>query len=348
MGCGSSKMAAVVPSPQLRPQLPQSAHADGAQQERQNSSKSTGSRKSIKFRPNKISPKPVEECMSTPNVIKVQEAADTQHRNSNGSESDSSQYSSRESINSSSTRLISAHSTESKGSQDSGLGEEYSHVITEGSDSKEKEVAKVPQGMEKPDLIIEGEKIKTPSSVGHRQRPARLPPIQTSNGSPSSIKNSTPSVPIKRVMFSDSLIDELPDSPSIVKKPCAKGGLAFDIVLNDTPTDPYTVAKRKPAHLKKLEQKRGGNVSHKELDEKQKAAEQRRKACHISCYRSVASLATLKVQEPLCHFEAPKQLADILTSYVHVDVVVVIRVKGFPILSGWLPLNITDETWACH
>ena len=97
-------------------------------------------------------------------VIKVQEAAD---RNSNGSESDSSQSSSRESISSSSsTRLISA---ESKGSQDSGVhvGEEYSHVIMEGSDSREKEVAKLPQGMEKPDLVIEGEKIKTPSSVGH-------------------------------------------------------------------------------------------------------------------------------------------------------------------------------------
>lgn len=292
MGCGSSKMAAVAPSPQL---LPQSTHDDGAQHERQNSSTSTGSRKSIKFRQNKISPKQVDESMSMPGVIKVQEAADIQHRNSNGSESNSSQYSSRESISSSSTRLISAHSTESNGSQDSGLGEEYSHVITEGSDSREKEVAKLPQGMEKPDLVIEGEKIKIPSSVGHRQRPARLPPIQISEGSPSSGKNSTPSVPTKRVMFSNSLIDELPDSPSIVKKPCAKGGLAFDIVLNDTPIEPNTVAKRKPAHLKKLEQKRGGNVSHKELDEKQRAAEQRRKACHISCSRFF-----------ICHSKVPK------------------------------------------
>ena len=287
MGCGSSKMAAVTPSQQPRPQLPQSTHDDEAQQERQNSSTSTGSRKSIKFRQNKISPKPVEESMPTPSVIKIQEAAD---RKSNGSESDSSQYSSRESISSSSTRLISA---ESKGSHDSGLGEEYSHVITEGSDSREKEVAKLPQGMEKPDLVIKGEKIKTPSLVGHRRRPGRLPPIQTSEDSPPSGKNSTSSVPTKRVMFSDTLIDELPDSPSIVKKPCAKGGLAFDIVMNDTPTDPNTVAKRKPAHLKKLEQKRGGNVSHEELDEKQRAAEQRRKACHISYYLSVAPFSCL-------------------------------------------------------
>lgn len=285
MGCGSSKMGAVSPSTELKPQ-PRSEQPPpsqtGMQQEREvierrDSSMSTGSKKSIKIRQNKISPMSRGNgSVSTPGIIKVQEA-DSQRNNS---DSDSSQYSSSESINNSNTRLISAHSTESKGSQDSGLGDDYAHVITEGSDSADKEVAKIPEGMERPDLTIDGEKIKTLSSMGHRKRPVRLPPIQLNKGSSSSSESSMPTgLSTKRVTFSSSLIDELPDSPSIIKKPCAKGGLAFDIVLEDTPVDQTEIARRKPAHLQKLEQRRSKveTVSHEELDEKQRAAEQRRK-----------------------------------------------------------------------
>ena len=281
MGCGSSKIA-VAPAPLQTEQLPRTSsegqsQVGGWQEEmmkKQISATSIGSRKSVKIRPNKILPKPLDESASALNIIRVQEAAI--QGSSSHSESDSSQYSSRESIHSN-TRLISAHSTESKASRDSGLGEEYAHVITEGSETNDKEVANLPQGTETPDLTIEGEKITTPSSVGHRRRPARLPPIQPVKSYVYSEHNSPPplSLATKRVTFSNNLIDELPDSPSIIKKPCSKGGLAFDIVLNDSPMDPAMMKKR-PAHLQKLNHRRA-IVSHEELDEKQRAAEQRRK-----------------------------------------------------------------------
>ena len=284
MGCGGSKSSAVVvPAPQMRPEdqseqpSQTTTSQTGIQQhketiERQNSATSIGSKKSIKIRQNKVLPKIGDKS----SIIKVQEA-DSQ-RNSRSSDSDSSHYSSSELIGSN-TRLISAHSTESKGSQDSGLGDDYAHVITEGSDSTDKNIANIPDGMEKPNLTIEGEKLNTPSLTGHRKRPARLPPIQLSKGSTSSSENgsstSFESLGVKRVTFS-KLIDELPDSPSIIKKPCAKSGLAFDIVLEDSPMEEVT--KRRPVHLQKLEKsRRKGTVSHEVLDEKQRAAEQRRK-----------------------------------------------------------------------
>ena len=285
MGCGSSK-SAVAPVPQLGLQ-PRSAGSEEKSQttvqhgevvEQQSSSTSIGSKKLVKIRQNKVLPKTANESLSASSVIKVQEAE--LHNQSSG-ESDSSQYSSRESIHAN-TRLISAYSTQSKGSQDSGLGEEYAHIITEGSDSTTKEVANLPQGMEAPNLTIEGEKIKTPSLVGHRRR---LPPIQPVKGHASSSSESISPPPphtlaaSKRVTFSKDL-DELPDSPSIIKRPCSRGGLAFDIVLDESAADP--AIRKKPVHLKKLEQKRGA-VSHEELDEKQRAAEERRKVGEYVC-----------------------------------------------------------------
>lgn len=286
MGCGSSKMA-VAPAPQLgpQPQLRAAGSEDGSQStvqhgeavERQSSTTSIGSKKSVKIRQNKVLPKIANKSLSSSSVIKVQEA---ESHNQSSSESDSSRYSSRESIHIN-TRLVSAYSTQSKASQDSGLGEEYAHIITEGSDSTVKEVANLPQGMEAPNLTIEGEKIKTPSLVGHRKR---LPPIQPVRGHASSSSENTSPPPLslaasKRVTFSKDL-DELPDSPSIIKRPCSRGGLAFDIVLDESAADP--AIRRKPVHLKKLEQKRGA-VSHEELDEKQRAAELRRKVWTNLC-----------------------------------------------------------------
>ena len=287
MGCGSSR-SAVAPAPQLGPQ-PRTAGSEERSQatvqhgeavERQSSSTSIGSKKSVKIRQNNVLPKTANESLSVSSVIKVQEAE--LHNQSNG-ESDSSQYSSRDSIHIN-TRLVSAYSTQSKASQDSGLGEEYAHIITEGSDSTMKEVANLRQGTEAPNLTIEGEKIKTPSLVGHRRR---LPPIQPVKGHTSSSNESTspPPPPLsltasKRVTFSKDL-NELPDSPSIIKRPCSRGGLAFDIVLDESAADP--AIRKKPIHLKKLEQKRGA-VSHEELDEKLRAAEQRRKVGEYDLY----------------------------------------------------------------
>ena len=284
MGCGSSKSrVAVAPAPmQPGSAQPQLRSEDGSQTtvqhngeavERQSSSTSIGSKKSVKIRQNKALPKVANKPLSSASsVIKVQEA---EVHNQSSNESDSSQYSSRESVLIT-TRLVSAYSTQSKGSQDSGLGEEYAHIITEGSDSATKEVANLPEGIEAPNLTIEGEKVKTPSLVGHRKR---LPPIQpVKSRTSSSSESSSPPPPsslasAKRVTFTKDL-EELPDSPNIIKRPCSRGGLAFDIVLDESAADP--AIRRKPIHLKKLEHKRG-TVSHEELDEKQRAAEIRRK-----------------------------------------------------------------------
>ena len=283
MGCGSSKISSVAPAPEARPQPAKQSPVDNAstdthvqreELERQTSGSSIGSKKSIKIRKNSIVPKAVDKS----GIIKVQEV-DLQ-RSSTSSESDSSQYSSRESINTN-TRLISAHSTESKGSQDSGLGDDCANIITEESESTDKEVANLPEGMDKPNLHVEGERLKGISSGGHRRLPHRLPPIQT---------------PVSQLAMSKDLINELPDSPSIVKKPCARGGLAFDIVLDDVPPD--VTERRKPAHLVKLEKKprKGLTVSFAELDEKQKAAEQRRK---VQC--NFVTIQSSYCQDYCCH-----------------------------------------------
>ena len=288
MGCGSSRSrVAVAPAPmQLEPQPQRVAGSgDGSLQttvqhgeavERQSSSESNKGKKSVKIHQKKALPKIANKSLSSSSIIKVREA---EIHNQSNNESDSSQYSSRESVHINS-RLISGYSTQSKASQDSGLGEEYAHIITEGSDSTTKEIANLPQGMEAPNLTIEGEKMKTPSLVGHRKR---LPPIQLvkSHASSSSASTSPPPPPSssqaapKRVTFTKDL-EELPDSPNIIKRPCSRGGLAFDIVLDESAADP--AIRRKPIHLKKLEQRRG-DVSHEELDEKQRAAELRRKVC---------------------------------------------------------------------
>ena len=279
MGCGSSK-SAVAPVSQLGP-LPaieaepqmqdgkQAQHGDTV--EKESSITRIGSKKICQ---NEVQSTVANESQSTSNVINVQEA-DIHSKNEND-RSESSQYSSRESIDVN-TRLISANSTQSKASQDSGLGEEYVHVITEGSDSSTKEIANLPKGMQVPNLTIEGEKLETSSSVGHHRK--RLPPIQPMK----SCASGDSSLTSKRVTFSNDLIDELPDTPSIIKRPCSRGGLAFDIVLDETSPSVDPAIRRKPVHLKKLEQKRGA-VSHEELDEKQRAAGQRRKVlCNNDC-----------------------------------------------------------------
>jgi hypothetical protein len=288
MGCGSSRSrVAVAPAPQPGPQPRVEGPGDGSQTttvqhageavETQSSGTSNEGKKSVKIHQNKVLPKIANKSSLSSSVIKVQEA---EIHNQSNNESDSSQYSSRESVHIN-TRLVSGYSTQSKASQDSGLGEEYSHIITEGSDSTTKEVANLPQGMgQAPNLTIEGEKINTPSLVGHRKR---LPPIQPVKSRASSSSASTsppPPAPSsqaapKRVTFTKDL-DELPDSPNIIKRPCSRGGLAFDIVLDESAADP--AVRRKPIHLKKLEQRRG-DVSHEELDDKQRAAELRRKVC---------------------------------------------------------------------
>ena len=77
-----------------------------------------------------------------PNVVMVQEAKLRAEEHDNSS-SLASTHGCKTSVLISS-RNVSASSNSSSTSSDSGLGEEYAHVITEKSDTKSQEIAKVP------------------------------------------------------------------------------------------------------------------------------------------------------------------------------------------------------------
>lgn len=173
-------------------------------------------------------------------------------------------------------------------SADSGLGGEHAdHVITEQSSPALKEVADIPDSKPDPDLVIDGKQMKTPGPIGHRKRSTgRLPPVHPGHSrhrvqthpTEGTEEPSLESILEKHVQFADVLINELPALPSIVKRPVSRGGVAFDIGT-DTQEHVTRAHARKPACVVKYSQHRRAAevVTHAELDEKQKAADQRRK-----------------------------------------------------------------------
>lgn len=87
----------------------------------------------------------------------------------------------------------------------------------------------------------------------------------------------------KHVQSADVLINELPDTSSIVKRPVSRGGVAFDITtttaIATTTTGQQRSHFRKPPCVVKYSQHKRASevVTHAELDEKQRVADQRRK-----------------------------------------------------------------------
>lgn len=257
MGCGSSKStSAVAPMP-----MPE-AWSDN-QQEKATLVKVKGSK------------------VSTTGVIRVKEVTGS---------CDSvlpadSQYSSVESIlkpadtgPSSECRNSSAKST------DSGLGKEQVDIITEQSNPMLKELADVPESKPDPDLTIDGKQMKTLGPMSHRKRGyGRLPPVHPHSKQKTSMNvaekaDELEAILQKHVQFADVLINELPASPSIMKRPVSRGGVAFDISTNEE-QDIARPQVRKPACVLKYSQQRQAAevITHAELDEKQKAADKRRK-----------------------------------------------------------------------
>lgn len=270
MGCGSSK-ATVVPQQAVKAWSSPDEEKKSQTEQKKSPKRRKGSSGSIKVRSRKNSKAEDTNGLDS-NIIKVQET-----KSVSNSDGGSSHYSSRESINSS--RAGSATSTSTKSStksDDSGLGKDYSHIITEKSNVEKKETAELPADITTPNLTIHGQKIKTTSPLSHRKRSGRLPPIRTKSGiksDPDAEASSPPSLSQKHVSFADSLINELPETPSIIKRPSSRGGMAFDIMVGDN--DSERTPKRRPARLQRLEKKQDP-VTLKELVEKQREAKLRR------------------------------------------------------------------------
>lgn len=191
------------------------------------------------------------------------------------------------------TSVVSRHG--SAKSKDSGLGgdAESDHIITEKSSPKQKHVADIPEELAEPDLAIDGKKMRTPGPMGHLKRSTiKLPPVYPRNKIMKDEANSIPLEVIlqKRVKFADKLINELPVTKSIVKRPVSRGGVAFDILMGGSETVKEEsaaageeVERQAPACVRNYakKQRRNDLVTRDELEEKQRAAEQRRKASLI-------------------------------------------------------------------
>lgn len=207
-----------------------------------------------------------------------------------------SQYSSSESITKSASSIGECRKGSAK-SVDSGLGRERTDIIiTEQSDPALKVVAHVPENMPDPaELAIDGTQMKIPGPLGHRKRSnSRLPPIHPTgkhrllqeDSNQSTDGPSLEAILQKHVQFADVLINELPSISSIVKRPVSRGGVAFDIGTDERRRPTVPPSSRKPqCVLKYSQQRRAADViTHAELDEKQKAADQRRKV-YMQCCR---------------------------------------------------------------
>lgn len=268
MGCGSSKSVAVVDA------MPGCSPSEETKHKEPISVKVKG---------------PGEKKMTVANIITVKAVASCE------SIPTESQYGSSDSITAMSAKSASSSSNEfrngSAKSTDSGLGKECGVIITENSSPPLRDVATVPENLPEPDLTIDGKQIETPGPIRHRKRTrskGRLPPVhptgrkwiqENSNSSASNTADkSLEAILQRRVQFADVLINELPLSSSIVKRPVSRGGVAFDIKDGEG-TAAAKSHNRKPACvLKYAEHRRAVKVAtHAELDEKQKAADKRRK-----------------------------------------------------------------------
>lgn len=192
----------------------------------------TGSRRSVKVRPRKA------------------QSSDTLQSNSTSTLCSKAEYDPQASdVTSMGSRNSSASSGKSKASAssgDSGLGEENG---AEQSNEPSKENNRIAD--------------KTSSSICDNSDNRSI----GSNGSQSSEKPRPNGQ--RNVKFAEKLISELPDSPSILKRPASRGGMAFDVVVEDT------LSPRMP--LISSSTKRRKRPSYQELQEKQKVVEQRKK-----------------------------------------------------------------------
>jgi len=141
------------------------------------------------------------------------------------------------------SRNISATSGKSKNSADSG-----DSGIAIGDDYNTEKSNQIPQ-----EAITQDD-----SSVGV--------PSRSNSGNKQDGPNG-----IRHVKFAESLINELPDSPSILKRPASRGGMAFDVVLEDNQEAPHMPTFSSNSKRKK-------RLTYQELQDKQRIVEKRKKA----------------------------------------------------------------------
>jgi len=168
-------------------------------------------------------------------------------------------------------------------SKDSGLG-----VDTEPEHASSSSVKSSPS-MSTPPLppnssIKISKNMSVPGQIKRRQRnPIRLPPIKPTT--PQEDKELE-AILQKRVKFADTLINELPATNSIVKRPVSRGGVAFDIMVKHADSDSEgpaldeTSGKTVPQCVQNYTKKQrlADSVTKAKLEQKQRKAEQRRKA----------------------------------------------------------------------
>ncbi len=231
MGCGSSNV--VAPELELAPLKPQPESQDISSS---SVSSLTGSRQSVKVRQRKARSSNALQSSSTTSLSEIEQDAQTSEVSS---------------------RNISGKSKVSAFSGDSGLGEEYKEmIITDKSDETLRENASTPGELEEPSLSIDS------SGVNNERG------ISKSTGSNSSEKEQPLPNGIRHVKFAEELIGELPDSPSILKRPVSRGGMAFDVVVGDNLSPQMPVFSSSAKRRKRL--------SYQEIQEKQKLVVQRK------------------------------------------------------------------------
>ncbi|XP_077991333.1 uncharacterized protein LOC144445597 [Glandiceps talaboti] len=137
----------------------------------------------------------------------------------------------------------SATSKISSRTYDSGLGEDYQHVITEGSEPTRQKLA---DGRpDTPDLLLTGTQIQGRKRSG-------------------------------KTRDTNDILEELQHQGLLLDRPKSRGGLAFDIMLS--PEGSLSPIKRAPPRLAKLKKKSKKKKTKEQLEAKLRAAEERRKA----------------------------------------------------------------------
>lgn len=270
MGCGASKskLSAVAPAEQPIPHAGWKFNSDEEKDKLLQTtdscnSKLPGNKQAVRLSPRNAwmdtnSPTGVSQ---TSNIIHVKEQTSLEPVSQENAYTPPDTL-----INSRIPSATSTHSKTSDASKDSGLGDEHAGIITEKSDIQLQEIAKLSlvDGYI-PDLAINGVPV---------------------NSKPNSLKKTSPEVCVdekmselistlplgqKHVKFSEELISELPDSPSIIKRPASRGGLAFDVIIGSD----VSKSRQKPV----LSSIRNHKLSYSELQEKQHAVAQRKKVC---------------------------------------------------------------------
>lgn len=268
MGCGASKskLAAVAPEQAPKHMRPDSEKDNNRLSQSNSNLKLTGSKQIVRLHSrnawtdNELNT--TTSQTSNTNIIHVQGHTSTESKSElelpNAEDT---------SISSRTTSATSSHSKASASSKDSGLdlGDDYVDIITENSDIQLQKVAELSDIMDVPDLTIDGVSV---GSATHRSN-SRKKTKQRLHQDVTQLE--LPNIPSgqKHVSFSEELISELPDSPSIIKRPVSRGGLAFDIVTGDD----IPASRQRPV----LSSIRKQKLTYAELQEKQRVVAQRKK-----------------------------------------------------------------------